>query len=166
MIIDFRIIQSPMQPLDIDGETVEIINTYKYLGFTIDNKLNWHAHIDLLCKKLNQRLFFLRKLKSFYVNENILKLFHQAFIQSAITFGISCWGGNITEGDRNRINRCIRKAGKLVGCEIESLNNLYEKYAKTKAITIANDPSHPLWNSFHSSGRSGRFITIHVNKIR
>ena len=49
--------------------------------------------------------FFLKKLKSFHVNESILKMFYQALIQSVITFGISCWGGNITEGDKQKINK-------------------------------------------------------------
>ena len=69
MIIDFRIRKNPMRQLEINDESVETVGSYKYLGFTIDNKLNWHAHVDVLCNKLYTRLFFLIKLKSFHVNE-------------------------------------------------------------------------------------------------
>ena len=127
MIIDFRLTKNPMRQLEIKDESVETVGCYKYLGFTIDNKLNWHAHIDVLCNKLNTRLFFLKKLKSFHGNESILKMFYLALIQSVITFGISCWGGNITEGDKQKTNRSIKKAGKIVGEELPLLNDLYKK---------------------------------------
>ena len=113
-------------------------------------------HIDVLCNKLNTRLFFLKK--SFHVNESILKMFYQALIQSVITFGISCWGGNITEGDKQKINRSIKKDGKIVGEELPLLNDLYKKHTVTKALNIVNDPCHPLWNAYQISGR---FITVH-----
>ena len=59
MIIDFRLTKNPMRQLEINDESVETVGSYKYLGFTIDNKLNWHAHVDVLCNKLNTSLFFL-----------------------------------------------------------------------------------------------------------
>ena len=40
MIIDFRITKNPMRQLEINDESVETVGSYKYLGFTIDNKLN------------------------------------------------------------------------------------------------------------------------------
>ena len=86
MIIDFRLTKNPMRQLEINDESVETVGSYKYLGFTIDNKLNWHAHVDVLCNKLNTRLFFLKKLKSFHVNKSILKMFYQSLVQSVITF--------------------------------------------------------------------------------
>ena len=73
MIIDFRITKNLRRQLEINDESVETVGSYKYLGFKIDNKLNWHARVDVLCNKLNTRLFFLKKLKSFHVNESILK---------------------------------------------------------------------------------------------
>ena len=91
------------------------------------------------------------------MNESILKMFYQALIQSVITFGISCWGGNITEGDKQKIHRSIRKAGKIVGEELPLLNDLKNR-SITKALNIVNYPCHPLWNAYQISGR---FITVH-----
>ena len=61
MIVDFRINKEPLEQLTIKNEPVEIINTYKYLGVTVDDKLNWQAHSSISFKKMNQRLFLLRK---------------------------------------------------------------------------------------------------------
>ena len=52
-------------------------------------------------------------------------MFYQALIQSVITFGTSCWGGNITEGDKQK-NRFIKQAGKIVDEELLLLNDLYK----------------------------------------
>ena len=59
MIIDFRMTKNPVRELEINDESAETFGSYRYFGFKIDNKLNWHAHVDVLCNKLNTRLFFL-----------------------------------------------------------------------------------------------------------
>ena len=41
---------------------------YKYLGTTLDDKLDWTKNSATLLKKANQLLFFLKKLKSFRIN--------------------------------------------------------------------------------------------------
>ena len=113
MIIDFRRQKSTPTPLVINNETVEIVHTYKYLGFTVDDKLNWHEHCNELIKKINKRMYFLRKLKSFRLNNEVLYTFYCSILGSVITFGISCWGSSITAGDRKRLNSAIQKAGKI-----------------------------------------------------
>ena len=65
LIIDFRIMKDPLKQLTIKDEPVEIVSTYKYLGVTVDDQLNWQAHSALTFKKMNQRLFLLRKLRSY-----------------------------------------------------------------------------------------------------
>ena len=57
--------------LVINNETVEIVHTYKYLGFTVDDKLNWHEHCNELIKKINKRMYFFRKLKSVRLNNEV-----------------------------------------------------------------------------------------------
>ena len=58
MIIDFRRNQNPPTPFLINNE-VERVESYKYLGVTLDIALNWNPHIMNLLKKLNTRLYFL-----------------------------------------------------------------------------------------------------------
>ena len=96
--------------MSTEYETVEIVHTYKYLGFTVYDKLNWHEHCNELIKKINERMYFLRKLKSFRLNNEVLYTFYCSILGSVITFGISCWGSSITAGDRKRLNSTIKKA--------------------------------------------------------
>lgn len=44
------------QPLKVDGAEISLINPIKFLGLTLDSKLNWNEHIDYLCKKTKRIL--------------------------------------------------------------------------------------------------------------
>ncbi|XP_047440825.1 alpha-1,3-mannosyl-glycoprotein 4-beta-N-acetylglucosaminyltransferase A-like isoform X2 [Mugil cephalus] len=50
------------QPLNILGSDVEVVEEYKYLGVTIDNRLNWRTNSTAVYKKACNRFYFLRKL--------------------------------------------------------------------------------------------------------
>src|SRR4029434_2838877 len=48
MVVDFRRSQPPLLPVSIKEVSVEVVNTYKYLGVHLDNKLDWSANIDAI----------------------------------------------------------------------------------------------------------------------
>ena len=51
MIFDFRKNKNVVPSLYIKGEKVEVTETYRYLGLTIDNKFTWNSHLDSFSKK-------------------------------------------------------------------------------------------------------------------
>ena len=120
MILDFRRQKKKKNPtpLVINNETVEIVHTYKYFGFTVDDKLNWHEHCNELIKKINKRMYFLRKLQSFRLNNEVLYTFYCSILGSVNTFGISCRDSSITARDRKRLNSTIKKAGKIMNRQV------------------------------------------------
>ena len=68
MVFDFRHkkANSPLtDSVCIAGVSIETVQSYKYLGTTIDSKLDWSEHSKVLTTKGNQRLYCLRKLRSF-----------------------------------------------------------------------------------------------------
>ena len=68
MCIDFRKNKRCPKPVYIKGEAVERVETHKYLGVVFDSKLNWKEIIDSVLKKVNTKMYCLRKLRSFGVN--------------------------------------------------------------------------------------------------
>ena len=94
MIVDFRKGQHELADLHIDSQQIEQVQQYKYLGVTVNNKLTWSDHCQDLYKRINQRLFCLRKLRHFNIENNIMKLFYAATIGSIITYAITCWYSN------------------------------------------------------------------------
>lgn len=69
MVIDFRrkVSNCPMQT-SIIGNIIEIVEQYKYLGTIIDNNLKFNPNLEVVCRKGQQWLYFLRMLNSFNVD--------------------------------------------------------------------------------------------------
>ena len=129
MIVDFRKRQHELADLHRDSQQIEQVQQYKYLGVTVNNKLTWSDHCQGLYKRINQRLFCLRKLRHFNIENNIMKLFYAATFGSIITNDITCWYGNATTLIRHRIDRHrkIKKASRTTQSELPFLEDLFNK---------------------------------------
>ena len=97
------------------GQKVERVNEYKYLGTVIDDKLNWNENSKVLYGKANQRLFFLRKLRKFNVDRNILTLFYRSVVQSILTFCIICNFGSLSQSNKGKFERIRKMAQRTIG---------------------------------------------------
>ena len=84
---------------------MERLDTYKYLGMVFDSKLTWRENINSVLKKVNSRMYYMRKLRSFGVNSDMPLTFYNSVICSSIMFGSVSWGENISklEGSWNRL---------------------------------------------------------------
>ena len=65
----------------------------KCLGFTLDRKLTWQCHVEILAKKLNIRIFQLRKLVT-YCSFSAAKIFYHSNVHSLICYGLILWGSS------------------------------------------------------------------------
>ena len=168
LIIDFRIKKDPLLSIKIKGQDVTEVNSYKYLGVTIDNKLQWDEHASNTFKKANKRVYFLRKLRQFQIDPVLISLFYQATIQSLLTFCIVGWGGNTTESQKNKIDYLIKRSGKLFGKSPQSFDDLFHVCCARKILSLDKDTSHPLNYNISRSARSGRIqlITTHTERYR
>lgn len=69
----------------------ENLSKVKLLGITLDNKLNWGEHIQMLTSKLSRVIYLLRKLR-LYVTPELLRVAYFAFFHSHLLYGIRLWG--------------------------------------------------------------------------
>ena len=49
--------------LEIDGKQIECVSEFKILGLQLSNNLKWDCNIDLICRKMSSKLYFLKLLK-------------------------------------------------------------------------------------------------------
>lgn len=145
MVIDFRRKSDEIYPLVIKGEEVRIVNTYKYLGTVIDDKLEWTPNIETCCKKASQRLFFLRKLRQFRVNSTILNLFYQSTVLSTLLYNQLCFFSSAKKADVEQMNRIVKAASAVIGQDVTPLAAHYYQASVKKARGILEDDSHPLY---------------------
>ena len=154
---------SLVRPVMINHETVEQVESFKYLGIVLDKKISFSLHVDSVCKKANQRLYLLRKLKSFDVDPVILETVYRSLIESILTFNVIAWFGNLTVKDKAKLTRVVKLAGKIVGHEQRSISGLYELFCRRKGGKIVRDPTHPLHDAFKMLP-SGRRLRTPVAK--
>lgn len=154
IILDFRRSLHSHEPITIHRHPIEQVPEYKYLGTIIDNKLNWNSNSQVLAGKANQRLYFLRKLREFRVDNTILVLFYQSLLQSILTFSLVCMYGNLSNENVKKLDRARKVAQRITHTELPTIGALYEKKILLKIHKIMQDSSHPLHElfKFNSSG--------------
>ena len=160
MCIDFRKYPPSQSDTVIHDNKVEVVDENKYSGTTIDNKLKWDRHCSVTYKKCQQRICCLRKLRSFNIDNTILSMIYKSYIQSVLTFSFICWFGNVSQKDKNKLQRVVNISSKITGLKQTSVTALYEKQILRKANKIINDSTHILYNEYVLLPSSRRFRTI------
>lgn len=155
LIIDFRRNKNEINKVIINGQEVEQVDIVKYLGTLFDNKLNFTANTDRLVSKGNQRMYLLRKLKSFNVKAEVLELVFTSMVNSVITHNSVTWFGNLNKYNIQKLDRITKQASKLVGKNLPTVEDTYNKSLIRKSSSVIKDDSHPL-NEYFNKLPSGR----------
>ena len=161
LIFDFRSKKRNQDviPINVGNCNIEIVQSYKYLGTVIDNKLTWTDQCKALVSKGHQRMYFLRKLRTFKVDKTIMKVFYTSLIESVITYGCLVWFQSAKKADICKLQRIAKQAGKMFNEDIDLHDKLTEwVLRKTKDIfKIKDHPLHDYYN-FMRSGKRLRSI--------
>ena len=157
MIYDFRQKNRDVSTVQIHNQPVEKVSSYKYLGTTFEDTLKWDLNTEFVLKKGYQRLHLLRKLRSFNVDSNILKLFYSSFIESVLTFSFICWFFNLTLKQKNSLRKIVNLSSKIICEDVRSLSAFCNQQVLHKAKCILKDPDHVLYEEFESLPHERRF---------
>ncbi len=163
MVIDFRKDPLPLPDVIIEGETVERVSKYKYLGTVLDNKMTFNEHIDHIHKKCQPRIFLLQRLRNLGINSNILHTFYRSCIESVLTVSFVCWFGSLSVGNKRVLNDVVNVCSKVVGEKEPGLNELYERRVMQKAKEIVTDSSHVLNKHYELLPSGRRYRTFKLN---
>ena len=133
MVIDFRKKDTDIMPLKINDQIIDQVCTYKYLGVTIDEKLHWSDHINNI--KSNADSILSGKLGHFKVDRKFITLFYKTFIESVLSFCITCWGENSSKGDHIKVDGIITISEKFT-THVLHLDELCNKKTLDTIISI------------------------------
>ena len=95
-----------------NNKNLEQCCTYKYLGIVIDDKLDWRAHIEYICKKVSKGCGALAKLRH-SVSFEVLKEVYYALCYSYLRYGIMIWG-NAAESIIDPIQILNHRAARIM----------------------------------------------------
>ena len=95
----------------------------------IKNNLNIQA--DSAVKTAQKRLYFLRRLKKFGMSAKTLTNFYRCTIES-----ITAWFGSCSAADRKALQRVVKTAERIIGCQLPSVKGIYHTCCLKKARKI------------------------------
>lgn len=75
------------------GVPIKQVSDTKFLGITIDSKLNWLPHIDALCKRLSAACYTVKRLRD-TVDHTTLRSYYFSCVHSLLSYGILAWGSS------------------------------------------------------------------------
>ncbi|XP_070998428.1 uncharacterized protein [Oncorhynchus clarkii lewisi] len=125
IIVDYRKRRTEHVPILIDGAVVEKVESFKFLGVHIANKITWSKHTKTVVKRARQSLFPLRKLKIFGMGPEIVKRFYSCTIESILTGCITAWYGTCSASDRKALQKLVRIAQYITGAKLPATQDLY-----------------------------------------
>ena len=166
MVADFRRSPAPTIPLIMCDSPVNTVESFRFLGTIMAQDLRWAENITSTIKKAQQRMFFLRQLKKFNMPQKVMVEFYTAIIESILTSSITIWFAASTAKDKGRLQRIIRSAEKVIGCDLPSLLDLFHSRTSKRAGKIIADPSHPGHHLFQRLPSGKRFRAIKTKTSR
>ena len=164
--------------IQINGQSIERMYSYRYLGLEIDESLNWQVHIETICKKISASLGALKRIRTF-VPQNTLILMYKALVLPYSDYCSEVWGclgktlSEKLQKLQNRAGRIItfsdydvrsadilhslgwetldqRRAKQLATSIYKAVNNLYPNELNTIFESTSQVHSHNLRGSSHS----------------
>ena len=166
--------------LKLNDKLIESVDTIKLLGVYLTNDLKWSVNTTNICKKVNQRLYLVRKLKHFGLQKEELITAWRSILRPITEYAVPLWHSGLTEKDSYRIELLQKKAlGIILGCvyvdnkRYYSLDNKivsYDEALQKLSLTTLNQRREVLTTKFaidtaRNEKHNGFFIKKQIHNI-
>ena len=161
--ICFKKTQPSWDSIVLEGQEIVPVRSAKLLGFTINDQCNWKDHVDVMIKKVNKRLFFLRAMiRTGFCKTDIIA-FYVASVRSVLEYGSPLWHYSISQELNTKIENIQRRVIKMIegiphsnhwydyegilrNFKLKTLEERRIDLCREYIIKIASDMEHPLHN--------------------
>ena len=92
----------------INGTIIDFVDSFNYLGITIDKHLSWKSHIHKISLKMSKIIGIMLKMKNFISKDILLTLYYSLFMPY-LNYGILCWKSKI-----NSVVKFQKKAVRII----------------------------------------------------
>ena len=136
--------------LMIGSTFLSYVSHAKILGIFIQNYLKWNTQVEHICKSANRRLFMLRKLKQFGLNQTELSTIFSGYIRPLLEYCDTIWHSSLTASQSSMIERIQKRACRIIlgkyyisyssalnTCNLEPLATRREKHCLKFARSLA-----------------------------
>ena len=150
--------------LVINGNNVEQVDSFKYLGTIIDKKLKFQEYSIEVIKKARKRLYIMKKLYSMHIAVPLRMQCYTTFIECIFLYHLSTLYGHLSSSSRKSLNRVISLAGYLGSCKFDTIEAIYERVMRTRCLRlVATDHADPVFTFDKLPSGRYRAIKTRVN---
>lgn len=103
----------PIVPqISLEGVNIETVDSFKYLGEWIDNRLKFNIHLDACIRNASHKIYMLRKIRN-NLDQRTANTIYKTMILPLIEYG-NCFLLGCTVVERTKIQRIQNKGLKIV----------------------------------------------------
>ena len=143
MCIDFRRNRTVISHIVINGEPVEQVDSFKYLGVMLDEKFSFTEHVTAVQKNLSSSI-----------------------IEPLITYCSICYYTALSVKNRNSLLKITHVSAKITGLPTPMLSEIIDHAILRKACAVATESDHPLSTFFHVLPSRRRYRCIKCKTSR
>jgi hypothetical protein len=103
-----------LQSLQLDGQQIERVTTFKLLGLIVNNALKWNDHVSAICTKASKRLHFLKLLKRAAMSTDEQLHYYHTVIRPVLEYACVVWHSSLTAGQTAQLESIQRRAVKII----------------------------------------------------
>jgi hypothetical protein len=167
-LVIFRAKNKPMTTINVvmDGVTLEIVDTVKFLGVTLDSGLTWKPHIISLCKKLRKSCGIAWKVNHL-LNVKQKRMLYFSFFYSHIYYNLLSYGTaapSLLQSIESLQRRFLRNFA-------DSRNAQTTIFAQTSTVAFSNLYQYKLMRTLHYTNPAHSFylplcdLQVYVNNV-
>ena len=124
----------PNVELSIDGEVIESVRTFKFLGIMLDTALKFQEQRSELHAKLSRASFIIHSLAK-YLPKICLRSLYFAYFHSHLTYCISSWYPLITNNQQNTLKVLQKKVVRSI-CNAHYRDHCMPLFRRERIVTI------------------------------
>jgi hypothetical protein len=113
-------------------KAIECNVSCRFLGVTLDGKLQWGLHIEQLCSKLSKAIYAIKKTKQICGQETAKNVYF-AYFHSIMTYGVLFWG---QAADSSRVFILQKRAVRAI-LGMRPRDSCREKFKSLGILTLA-----------------------------
>lgn len=89
---DIKIHSCQMEEPSCDCSSITKVAEIKYLGVMLDDRLTWHAHLEIMMGRTRKLIWVFNRLRHI-ADKKLLKIIYMSLAQSLLAYCIPVWGG-------------------------------------------------------------------------
>ena len=117
--------------IEMNEVKISSIETSKFLGVIVDDRLTWIHHIDYICKKVSKSIGLLHKLKKYLNVQSMINMYY-CFVYPYFQYCNEVWG-NAYSTHLNRLNLLQKRVIRLIA-NVDRHHHTDQFFAKFKII--------------------------------